>query len=143
MRVIVPLLAATALFTACEEVPDTSIQDSPSIVTENERQQAEEAPVFRAVGQEPGWILRIFRDIVTYEADYGERTITVNTPAVEEFEGGRRYETEALIVEIRDESCNDAMSGAPYPATVTVTESGRPPLQGCGGPQDYRGQVPE
>jgi uncharacterized membrane protein len=136
MRVVAALLACAALVGACDEVSETSITDSPSIITEEEAQRAEQQPIFRAVGEEPGWSVNIYRDVIAYQADYGERTVTVATPEVTEFGGGRRYETQALTVEILEEPCNDAMSGAYYPATVTVTvtENGRPLVQGCGGP---------
>lgn len=128
------LLTVSALTLAgCEGELSTDIQDSPSIVAEDEGTEEQEMPVFRAIGQEPGWIVRIYDDIIVYEADYGERRVTVNTPEVEEIGGGRRYVTDALIVEIMDTACNDSMSGAPYPASVIITEDGRAPLQGCGG----------
>ncbi|MBC2777912.1 hypothetical protein [Parasphingopyxis marina] len=134
MRAAAALLACAALLAACDETPQASVQDSPSIVTEEEAQQAEQQPIFRAVGQEPGWTVHIYPDVISYRADYGERTVTVPTPEVTEFGGGRRYETQALTVEILEDPCSDAMSGAYYPATVTVTENGRPLVQGCGGP---------
>lgn len=143
MRSALALAACALMIAACDETPDTSITDSPSIVTEDEAQQAEQEPIFRGVGQEPGWTVRIYPDVISYEADYGERNVTVPTPEVEEFGEGRRYETPALTVEIREEPCSDAMSGAPYPATVTITESGRPPVQGCGGPNNYQAPPPE
>lgn len=129
------LSASLLVLGGCEGELSSDVQDSPSIVAEDETPAAEdeETPIFRAVGQEPGWIVRIYDDIMTYEADYGERRVTVNTPEAEEFDGGRRYVTDALIVEIMDTDCNDSMSGAAYPASVIVTEDGRVPLQGCGG----------
>lgn len=129
------LSATLLLLSACEDQIDLGVQDSPSIVTEDENAaaDAEAEPLFRGVGQEPGWFLQIYDDVMIYEADYGERRVTALTPEVEEFDGGRRYENETLIVEILDQACSDTMSGAPYPATVTITENGRSPVEGCGG----------
>lgn len=117
----------------CEGELSSDVQDSPSIITEEESAAEQDMPIFRAIGQEPGWIVRIYPDITVYEAEYGERRVTVNTPEVEDIGGGRRYVTDALIVEIMDTACSDAMSGAEYPASVIITEEGRAPLQGCGG----------
>lgn len=121
------------LLTACEAPSDAPASDSPDIVVEDEAAPAELEPFFRGVGQEPGWFLRIYEDVIVYEADYGERRVTARTPEVETFDGGRRYENDSIIVEILDQPCTDAMSGAPYPAVVTITERGSPPVEGCGG----------
>ncbi|RED15656.1 hypothetical protein [Parasphingopyxis lamellibrachiae] len=133
-----PVLAA--LFPAgllalagCDEEIDLGVQESPSIVAEEESAGAEETPIFRGVGQEPGWLVRIYDDVIMYDADYGERRVTARTPEVEEFDGGRRYENDSIIVEILDQPCTDTMSGAAYPAKVTITETGLSPVQGCGG----------
>ncbi|QLC24106.1 hypothetical protein HFP57_03040 [Parasphingopyxis algicola] len=131
-RLLAGLSAATLLtLTACEEQLDVS--ESPSIVAEGEAAAAEPEPMFRGVGQEPGWFLRIYDDVIVYEADYGERRVTARTPEVEPFDGGRRYENDSITVEILDRPCTDTMSGAPYPAVVTITERGSPPVEGCGG----------
>lgn len=132
-RRILAGLSAAALLTlaACEEQPDAG--ESPGAGTEEAAAAAEPEPIFRGVGQEPGWFLRIYDDVIVYEADYGERRVTARTPEVEPFEGGRRYENDSITVEILDRPCADAMSGAPYPAVVTITERGSPPVEGCGG----------
>lgn len=129
--------AATALaLSACEDAPSTSVEDSPSIVAEDEAGDADWAstspPIFRGVGQEPGWIVRIYPDYIVYEADYGERTVRVRTPEAEAGEDTVRYVTDELTVEIADGECADVMSGARYGASVTVIEDGRS-LSGCGG----------
>jgi uncharacterized membrane protein len=117
----------------CEDSIDLGIDESPSIVTEEETAAADETPLFQGVGQEPGWFLRIYGDVIVYDADYGERRVTARTPEVEQFDGGRRYENDSITVEILDRPCADAMNGEPYPAVVTITERGSPPVQGCGG----------
>ncbi|WP_298017206.1 hypothetical protein [uncultured Parasphingopyxis sp.] len=129
--------AATALaLSACEDAPSTSVEDTPSIVAEDDAGDADWAPtsppIFRGVGQEPGWIVRIYPDYIVYEADYGERTVRVRTPEAEAGEDTVRYVTDELTVEIADGECADVMSGARYGASVTVIEDGRS-LSGCGG----------
>ncbi|NNC72219.1 MAG: hypothetical protein HKN78_05005 [Sphingomonadaceae bacterium] len=143
--------AAASLFalalSACEDAPSTDIEQSPSIVAEGEAPElsgedtfdggvpdAGNDVLFRAVGQEPGWIVRIYENEIVYEADYGQRTVRALTPEPEETEDGRRYVTNRLTVEIVEESCTDSMSGAGYAAQVTVTEGERT-VQGCGGEQ--------
>lgn len=92
---------------------------------------------FRAVGQEPGWMLDIYqRDTIKLIWDYGERAAAF--PLVEPTypqEGATRYATQsggqALEVTIRRLPCQDAMSGESFPATVDITIDGRA-LNGCG-----------
>jgi uncharacterized membrane protein len=92
---------------------------------------------FRAVGQEPGWLMDIYtRGIIKLSWDYGERYSEFGVgAATQPQEGVQRYEVNsdgvALIVTIRRAPCNDAMSGAPYPSTVEIVVDGRT-LSGCG-----------
>jgi putative lipoprotein len=92
---------------------------------------------FRAVGQEPGWILDIYtRGIIKFVWDYGESyaEFAVAAPTNPQ-EGATRYEAHsdgrALVVTIRRAPCQDAMSGEAYPSTVEVEIDGRA-LNGCG-----------
>lgn len=92
---------------------------------------------FRAVGQEPGWLLDIHTSGLTkfawdYGAQYGEFAVAEPTSPQE---GATRYEANsdgrALVVTIRRFPCQDAMSGEAFPSTVEVTIDGRT-LNGCG-----------
>ncbi|MEM8696146.1 MAG: hypothetical protein AAGE05_09025 [Pseudomonadota bacterium] len=131
-RALIPAIALAAIpLSACEEPVETGVAETPEITAEEATPEAE--PIFTGVGQEPGWFLRIYDDVIVYEADYGERRVTANTPAVETFDGGRRYDNDSITIEILDQPCADAMSGAPYPAVVTITERGSAPVEGCGG----------
>ena len=95
---------------------------------------------FRAVGQEPGWLLEIrnareMRLITDYGAD---TAVTPVPPAQSDSTtGARTYHavTEAhdLLVLIQPTACNDVMSGESYETTVTITLDGRD-YRGCGGP---------
>jgi heat shock protein HslJ/uncharacterized membrane protein/membrane-bound inhibitor of C-type lysozyme len=92
---------------------------------------------FRAVGQEPGWVVEIEpRRQILFLGDYGRTRVV--TPAPEPntaADGARIYEvrTEAhdLVVEIRETACSDVMSGEPFTHTVTVRVDGDT-LRGCG-----------
>lgn len=93
---------------------------------------------FRAVGQEPGWLLDIQSDgRIDIDTNYGEAAHHF-PPADPEVDAGsgrtvHRVETEAhrATVVIEDQPCRDAMSGWPYEATVTLDLDGRE-YRGCG-----------
>jgi putative lipoprotein len=92
---------------------------------------------FRAVGQEPGWLLDIYtRGIIKFVWDYGDNyaEFAIAEPTSPQ-EGATRYEANsdgrALVVTIRRAPCQDAMSGEAYPSTVEVVVDGRA-LNGCG-----------
>lgn len=92
---------------------------------------------FRAVGQEPGWLLDIYtRGIIKFAWDYGDNyaEFAIAEPTYPQ-EGATRYEAQsdgiALVVTIRRFPCNDGMSGQAYPSTVEVVVDGRT-LNGCG-----------
>lgn len=97
--------------------------------------------VFRALGQEPGWYLEILPDSgrMALVADYGETELRtpLPEPRIDEAAGLRTYEaatgSHRLTVTIESRPCTDAMSGFPFPRTVTVTLDGRA-LDGCGRP---------
>ena len=95
---------------------------------------------FRAVGQEPGWLLEIrHARQMRLITDYGADTVVTPVPAAEtdSATGDRTYYTIAqghdLRVLIQPTACIDVMSGEPYETTVTVTLDGRA-YHGCGGP---------
>ncbi|MGH6951331.1 MAG: COG3650 family protein [Vitreimonas sp.] len=92
---------------------------------------------FRAVGQEPGWMLDIYTETrMRLVWDYGENTadFPLTAPATTQ-EGATHYETmlngRTLSVTIRRTPCQDAMSGEAYPAAVEIAIDGRT-LRGCG-----------
>jgi putative lipoprotein len=91
---------------------------------------------FRAIGQEPGWLLDMFRDRVELSYDYGNVEITAPRPQpILPAWQGEIYEirTEAhrITITIRRTPCQDAMSGEMFPAQVAVLVNGRT-LEGCG-----------
>lgn len=101
------------------------------------------APVFRATGNEPGWVLEIGARIV-FTRDGG--AIRIDAPAPPATAAGaspamavgesRQYVVDGggrtLQVTIDPYRCTDSMSGMPYPATVAVVLDGQT-LHGCGG----------
>ena len=94
--------------------------------------QTPQQEVYRALGQEPGWSLRIAGGTIDYTGDYGETRIVVPRPEPRTTFNGRRYETPRIVVDITHGRCNDAMSGHGYSDQVMVMAGGRT-VRGCGG----------
>jgi uncharacterized membrane protein len=130
---------------AATEAPDAEAQTAETALTQEQAlarmpawDQARAAGVdFRAVGQEPGWMLDIYTETrMRLLWDYGERIadFPLTAPDTSQ-EGATRYEAaqggRRLAVTVRRAPCQDVMSGEPYPATVEVVIDGRT-LQGCG-----------
>jgi putative lipoprotein len=89
---------------------------------------------FRAIGQEPGWMLDMFADRIELSYDYGDHEITAPRPQpVLPAWQGEIYEipSHRITITIRRTPCQDAMSGETFPAQVTVVVNART-LQGCG-----------
>jgi uncharacterized membrane protein len=87
---------------------------------------------YAALGQEPGWALKIKGGRIDYVGNYGEKKIEVARPEPRPSFNGRRYVTPRLIVEITYARCNDAMSGFGFEHQVTVIADGET-YKGCGG----------
>lgn len=93
---------------------------------------------FRAVGNEPGWHLEIRPDAgIAFVGDYGETEVRTPAPApeIDPQAGERLYraatEAHELRVTIREERCQDDMSGEAFPHRVVVVLDGRE-HRGCG-----------
>lgn len=153
MRVVLFALALAACSPQTEKQADrpppaTTVSETPvaPAVSNNERnlaqmpswENARAAGVdFRAVGQEPGWLLDIYQqNRIRLLWDYGEQLADFGlSPPTHPQEGATRYEAHSdgrsLVVTIRRSPCQDGMSGEAYPSTVEVVIDGRT-LQGCG-----------
>lgn len=92
-------------------------------------------PILRAIGQEPGWWLEIRQDGTTeLVSDYGMRQQLWETPPPEPLgASGKRYSLRraGLTVTLREEDCQDVMSGERFPLRVVV-ETPQQRLEGCG-----------
>lgn len=91
---------------------------------------------FRAIGQEPGWLLEITNGVeILLELDYGQTTILYPyvEPIVYHEDRRTQYivEEDAVVVEIRGQACRDTMSGEQFEVSVTITLADRQ-LDGCG-----------
>ncbi len=139
------LFAVVALMTvvACttpREAPvdsttiDTAARPQPASVPWDEARRR--GIDFRAIGQEPGWMIEIDNGKSIYVlADYGEKKVTTPAPAPRDSAGLTIYEatadTHRLTIVIRKTTCHDAMSGEEMTHTVTFTLDGNE-YQGCG-----------
>jgi len=135
-----PLLGALILFVAaCDETQPTSepeaVFDESSI--NNVWHKAKLRGVaFRAIGQEPGWLLEITNGIeILLVTDYGEHSTSYPyvEPIVHQEERRTEYITgdDGTIVEIRGVACQDSMSGEEFEVSVTIKQTDRE-LRGCG-----------
>lgn len=92
----------------------------------------------RAVGQEPGWFAEIDDErSMRIVYDYAERELMTPAPVKVEGDGRTTYTAVAgeqqVTAVVEERACADAMSGEPYPLTVTVRLDDRE-LRGCGRP---------
>jgi len=144
-------LILVATLAACSPQPATPEDTTPPATTSDAPNSTEaalaEMPTwetaraagvdFRAVGQEPGWIVDIYTaDRIVALIDYGQTRIEFprgapSAPA----EGATRFEAQTqghtLSITYRRFPCEDAMSGQAYPSTVEVVIDGRT-LNSCG-----------
>lgn len=91
---------------------------------------------FRAVGQEPGWLLEITTgEEFLLVTDYGGSRVSLPyvEPLVYQEQRRTEYilEDQQTVIEIRGDPCRDTMSGEEFAVSVTIT---RPDgaLNGCG-----------
>jgi heat shock protein HslJ len=93
-------------------------------------------PLFRAVGNEPGWRLDIGAQGMELLADGGELRAFAAGPLVIDTPGQRSYQGITaggeLVALVIDGLCQDSMSGMPHPKVVEVRWQDRV-LKGCGG----------
>lgn len=94
---------------------------------------------FRAVGNEPGWLLEIYPRRMVLVTDYGETRYEFETPEPVENRAEARTTFEAadrglrVIVVLELGECRDTMSGEVFETTVTVRLDDTT-YRGCGRP---------
>lgn len=121
---------------ACDQRPATPLAGERS--HSPWEQAAGRGVDFRAVGQEPGWVLEIQEgQSMMFAGDYGETR--VSTPAAQRHDEGqgrvrheaRAYDGQAVVALIETTPCQDIMSGEEFPQRVVVRHAGRE-HHGCG-----------
>ncbi len=92
---------------------------------------------FRAVGQEPGWIVEVTDDSLRFAWAYGRREVTVSQFATDTDAERMLYRADTdrgpLRVVARPQYCTDPMNGRLFSHTVTVTLAADVHT-GCGAP---------
>ena len=90
---------------------------------------------FRAVGQEPGWLIEIGPDEIEIQYDYGQSRVVApfrgEGPRPGDDVWAFTSEAEGLAVSLAPTACTDPMSGAEFPWTARVILGDRQ-LAGCG-----------
>ncbi|MGI9341533.1 MAG: COG3650 family protein [Gammaproteobacteria bacterium] len=139
MPKITSLVAIALLMIACQ--PEVDAPPTPERVDEEAiddvwHKAKLRGVAFRAIGQEPGWLLEISNgEQILLVTDYGENRIIL--PYVEPvvFQDERRTEYRLpdhnTIIEIRGEPCTDSMSGERFAVTVSLVLPDTR-LDGCG-----------
>lgn len=96
---------------------------------------AERGVAFRAIGQEPGWVVEVFdgkSPRLEARLAYGERSVVIDsmTRTDDGFQGVASDGT-AVRLRVTDEQCVDSMSGERFSQHATL-EVGTDVFRGCG-----------
>jgi uncharacterized membrane protein len=91
---------------------------------------------FRAIGQEPGWLLEMSTgDKILLVTDYGQTKTEYAYVEPEVFQAQRKsifkVKPEEFTVTIEGINCTDSMSGENFEVSVTIELNGKR-LKGCG-----------
>jgi uncharacterized membrane protein len=139
IRLIILLLLAG--ISACgaqeqESVPEDPVEREQELAKNDVWHAAKLRGVaFRAIGQEPGWLLEITNgEEILLVTDYGKNKKSY--PYIEPQEDQAARKTvfsvdDSTSILIEGKPCTDSMSGESFEVTVTVTQ-GEKTLQGCG-----------
>jgi len=124
---------------ATVEIDGRRFQDC-TLAPQTERPEDKRRPglQFRAVGQEPGWIVEATDDSLRFAWAYAQREVTTSQFAVETDDGRIVYrgatDRGSVRVVAQPRYCTDPMNGRLFSHTVTVTLAGDTHT-GCGHPR--------
>lgn len=133
------LLIFVALMSACGQVQQVHVPEvvfDESSINDVWHKAKLRGVAFRAIGQEPGWLLEITNGIeILLVTDYGEHRTSYPyvEPIVHQEERRTEFITgdDGTVVEIRGVPCRDSMSGEEFEVSVTIKQTDRE-LKGCG-----------
>lgn len=131
---------------ACAPAAEEHLAETPKPTAQSQAENLAALPawedlreaqiIYRALGQEPGWMLDIHTSRrALLVLDYGERALRFELPYqyIRASEGA--YEAnadgEAIAITISNGPCEDVMSGQPFPERVEVRVGARS-YSGCG-----------
>lgn len=145
MRALVFALAL-ALCACAPEAQEAKLTQAPEPTPQHQAENLAALPaweqlreaqiIYRALGQEPGWMLDIHSSRrALLVLDYGERALSFELPYRYIRPSDAAYEAradgEAITIIIRNGPCEDAMSGQIFPELVQV-RVGAQTYSGCG-----------
>lgn len=141
-RVWIRALAGLGLAACASDAPPPAPPPQPSSAdiagSRAAAAAAEERGVrFRAVGNEPGWLLEVGPATIHFIWDTGAQQATFPDAAVVRGEPGirvieTRNDARELHVRIGPGPCHDSMSGEVFDSTVQVQLDRERPFRGCG-----------
>ena len=119
-----------------EGQPDVTVHNNPGrAVWEHAKLTGAD---FRAVGNEPGWVLALWGDDrIVFAGDYGQSVVEFTRPEPVTDQQARtttytcKNQEHQLVVLLSGSPCTDSMSGESFETTVTVTLDGKE-YHGCG-----------
>jgi heat shock protein HslJ len=117
-------------------VADATPAPGPTVQPADGVEHAPPAQPFRAVGQEPSWLLRINAGQAELITDFGQRSVTLPLTGTEHDGPVTRFTAadaaHRLAATVTRGVCRDTMSGMPHPFSVSVVMDGTQ-MNGCGG----------
>ena len=121
--------------TANVEVDGQRFQDC-TIAPQSERREGQHPDLqFRAVGQEPGWLIEVTDDSLRFAWDYGQHEVILSRFSKKTDAGRIIYRAETgrgpVRIVAEPQHCTDPMNGRLFSHTVTVTLAGDTHT-GCG-----------
>jgi len=132
MRTILTGLIAS-LVVACGQAGEPHVEETIDDVWHQAKLRG---VAFRAIGQEPGWLLEITNgEEILLVTDYGSTRTSM--PYVEPVAYQEERRTQYVVgdynttIEIRGEPCTDVMSGESFEVSVTLFLDNKE-LHGCG-----------
>jgi len=134
-RFIQLLLFATISACGAEEADDPVAREQALAKNDVWHAAKLRGVAFRAVGQEPGWLLEITNgEEILLVSDYGQNRYSFPYVEPQEDKAARRTvfqvnETTSVLIE--GKPCSDTMSGESFEVTVEVS-LGETVLKGCG-----------
>jgi len=139
MKQLFGLVVSAGMLAACDQAGDTPAPEprvDKAAINDVWHKAKLRGVAFRAIGQEPGWLLEITDGVeILLVTDYGETRTSLPyvEPLVYQEERRTQFVLDAAntIVEIRRVPCQDLMSGEEFEVTVSIKQTDRE-LHGCG-----------
>ena len=133
------LFALLGLLAACDQAAEEPTAPAPideASINDVWHKAKLRGVAFRAIGQEPGWLLEITNGVeILLVTDYGSTRMNLPyvEPVIYQQERRTRFVLDAynIVIEIRGVPCRDSMSGEEFQVSVTIKQTDRE-LQGCG-----------